>query len=225
MGLKNKTYSQSRRPWSSPLSHLQCRGDFLKPTRQATLLAGEAGFPRPPPAAPAAGGRGNHVSRLVHSVGLGRCSAGGGVEVAVLLVRVLLSGCFLSGVGGPRSSGAASPTSPASRIRGSAESLVPCPDPCRRRVWIPNKLWKTTSRRFATEVVVQGVGSPEPLSGDFPLAMGLAPLNQGLRSSGSGAPPARSALRQCRDPDVEEGGLGCNSSFSLDLSVRANGLI
>ena len=71
------------------------------------------------------------------------------------------------------------------------------------------KLWKMVCGCIATETEIKGDGSSESMSGDFPAATGLAPVNQGHGSSGSGAPPARSYLQRGRDPVEEEEGLFC----------------
>ena len=145
----------------------------------------------------------------------GEYTAGGVLEVKALSVWVLLSACVTFDGGAPRSSDAARSTSLSSRVSESCDLLRPRPDPCRRRIWSSKYKWKMVMANFAMDLEIQGVGSSEPLSGDFPLAMGLAPAFQGLRSSGRGAPPARSGLPRGRDPEEEEeDGLLCNFWFS-----------
>jgi hypothetical protein len=51
-------------------------------------------------------------------------------------------------------------------------------------------------RCFATTAALLGVGSMDPVLGDFSAAMGLALIRCVLRSSGSGAPPAAPARHQ-----------------------------
>jgi hypothetical protein len=72
---------------------------------------------------------------------------------------------------------------------------------------------------IATTTALQRVGSTDPAIGDFPAAMGLAPIQGLRRSSGSGAPPTAPVRR--RSWDLE--GLPCNFMFVLGLSVRTMG--
>jgi hypothetical protein len=163
-------------------------------------------IPRPPAAAPAAGGRGNLESRLVYKVGLGRVPSGGVVEVRALPVRCLLSACVPFGGGAPRSFDATQLTSPSLWIHGSREFVKLQPDPCRRRIWTLKMAWKTKPRRLAAELEVLGVDSSESVRRRLPSCHGAGSGIQGLRSSGSGAPPAHPAIQRGRDLDGEEEG-------------------
>ena len=75
---------------------------------------------------------------------------------------------------------------------------------------------KMVFRSSATLATFQVVGSPDPVLGDFPAAMGLAPVQGVLQSSGSGVPLIAPARRRRRGPV----GFLCNFAFILELSLR-----
>jgi hypothetical protein len=121
-------------------------------------------------------------------VGLSGVPAGAVGEVAALSVWVLRSAGVPFGDGGLRTSGVARSTSPGLWIFGSAVlSNKPHPDPCRRRIWILKMVWKIVMLILATVLEFRGAGSSEPMSGDFPAAMGLAPDDQGVRLGSRGS--------------------------------------
>lgn len=193
-------------------------GEFLSETRRPTSLAGDLRIPPPPPAASAAGGWGIRRSWPVYSVGYGRTSAGGDLEVEEASVVVWLLDRVPSRGGAPRSSGVWRSTSSSSRVLGSVVLGVLWPVPQWRRIWSLKTVVKMVVISGATKTALLRVGSLDPAIGDFPVTMELA-LIQGLwQSSGSGAPPSASARRLCRG--VEEEGLICNFRFLLYLSVR-----
>lgn len=77
------------------------------------------------------------------------------------------------------------------------ERLKVCPDRDARRQICRLEMML---RSFATTLVFQGVGSSNPLIGDFPTTEGLAPSIQGLkRNIGIGVPPTRRGRRRCWD--------------------------
>ena len=101
-------------------------------------------LPRPPPAAPAAGGRGNPDSRRVHSVGELRASSRrrqGGGGAAGLVLQVV---DFPVDGGAPRSSGVSPLPSSSWRFRGAAGLDFPSPESVAgRRIWPLLKVsWK-----------------------------------------------------------------------------------
>ena len=113
------------------------RGDFLKPAGSTHLAAADPAVSSPPPAAPAAGGRGNAGSRYVHSVGLAGLVAGGALEAGVRLVVAVLGAVPLPFAGGVLRSLVVEPPSPSSsQPLGAAVRVFPDPrlDP-RRRIW------------------------------------------------------------------------------------------
>jgi hypothetical protein len=181
-------------------------------SRRSTSLAGESRAPPPPSAALAAGGWGNLGSRLVYSVGSGREFAGGVVEAARLSVWCSVVACFSS-------CGGALWSFVAAHVAGLHLSFHGClrirlDRGARRSIWRLKKMVKS----FAASSAFQGVGSPEPVIGDYPSAWKLTPI-QGLRwSSGSGPPPT-APCRRCRR-DLGEGPL-CNFLWFLGFSVRS----
>lgn len=176
---------------------------------RSTSPAGDPGVSPPPSAAPAAGGWGSPGSRRVHSVGSVWDPAGSVVEAAAQLVWSLMAVLLPFGGGALRSSAAECSSSPCSWFVGTTVRVKPSPDLHRRRIRVLMLKMKMVWRSFAMTTAFQGAGSSDPLSGDFPAAEGLAP-NQGVkRSSGSGAPPARSVRRRGRDPE----GPVCNFHF------------
>jgi hypothetical protein len=202
-----------------PFSSTVERGRFVsKAGPRSTSPAGDPGDPPPPSAAPAAGGWGCPRSRRVHRVGSSRVPAGGVVEATALLVWSLVVVLAPSAVvlcGAERS------PSPCSWFVGTTVRVYPSPDLHMWRIRVLKLKKKMVCRSFAATLAFQGVGSSDPLSGDFPAAEGLAP-NQGVkRSSVSSAPPARSARRCGRDLE----GPVCNFFFSLDLFCKNGALI
>ena len=172
--------------------------------RLSTSPAPNRRLPRPPPAAPAAGGRGNPDSRRVHSVGKRRVSSrrrrgGGGVAGVVLqVVDLPVDG------GAPRSSGVDLLPLSSWRFCGAAGFDFPSPDSAaRRRIWLKlNKQWKKLVWFGSTTTTSSGVGPLGPAIGDFPFVRGLLSI-QGIKESRSdGAPPTApwmAAWSSCRE--------------------------
>jgi hypothetical protein len=185
-----------------------------------TLLAVDPWNPPPPPAAPAAGGWGFHGSRPVYSVGVGLVPAGGVAEAGRLSAWSLVSAGSPSGDGAPRSFLVKRLTSSSLEVLGSGELGVPRPGSTWRRFRWLNKKRKMVSGYSASSATSSAVGSSDSAFGDFPLALGLALIQGVLRSSGSGAPPARLVLRRGRGPEEVDRGLLCIFKIFLDLSVR-----
>lgn len=204
-------------PWPFPSSSTVERGRFVSEPGRSTSPAGDPGVPPPPSAAPAAGGWRKPGSRRVHSVGSSRVPAGGVVEAVARSVWSLVAVLVPFGGGALRSSGPERLPSPCSWFVGTTVRVCPSPDLHRRRIRVSKLKKKMVGRSFATALAFQGAGSSDPLTGDFPAAEGLAPYQGVKRSSGSGAPPARSVRRRGRDPE----GPVCNFLFFLDLSVSS----
>ena len=161
-----------------------------------TLLAGDPWIPPPPAAAPAAGGWGIHGSMPVNSVGLGGASTGDVLEVVVL--SVLVSVRFSSGVGVLRCVPVKRPSLPSSEVCGSGELSVPRLVSGRWWIRCLNNSKMEECWSFATATATVGVR--RGLSGGLPAAEGLAPF-QGqacLWSSGGGKSPGRSGRRRGR---------------------------
>ena len=115
-------------PWSLILSRYSRELAFLGETGVLTLPPPNRRFPRPLPAASAAGGRGNSDSRCVHSVEELGCADGGVGRVAALPVF-----CF-AGAGLPprrRRSGGAPKQIRVLRRARSSEELLWATSPCR----------------------------------------------------------------------------------------------
>ena len=191
------------------------RDDFLSPSTQTTSPPSIRSIPRPPPAAPAAGGRGIDGSRRVHSVGLSRAPAGG-VEAEEARSDWFLQVVVLPLVGGaPRSSGAELPPSSSSRIS--------------RSCWLgfPSTGFRGTAgpdRDLPRDVDVHWRDDDGDLRrrsfgiGDRRLPAGLGMLLiQGIERSMSGGAPL-TALRRLRRGRVAQG-LGCNFVSSEGLCV------
>ena len=120
--------------WTAPLLRLQCRKRrFVSEPVFPTSLAGDPWIPPSLTAAPAAGGWGIHGSRPVYSVGVGRSSAGGAMEVEASVAVRLVSICSFSDGGVLRSSGVRGSTSLSSSISGFVELVKPHPVPASRR--------------------------------------------------------------------------------------------
>ena len=156
---------------------------------------------------------------LVYSVGLGLVPAGGVMEAGKLQVRSLVSACSPSGDGAPRGIFVKQLTSSSSAVRGSVEFAVPRPGSSRWWSRCVNLKVKMALNLSATKTALRRVRSSDPAIGDFPVAMGLAPIQGVKRSSGSGASPMAPVRRLCRD--LGEEGLLCNFFFFLGLSVRS----
>ena len=159
--------------------------------RLSTSPAPNRRLPRPPPAAPAAGGRGNPDSRRVYSVGKLRVSSwrrrGGGDAAGVVLLVVDLS---LDG-GALRNSGVDLLPSSSWQFCGVAGFDFPSPDSVARwRIWLQlNKSWKKLLRFGSTTTASFGVGPLGPTIGDFPLARGLLSIQGVVERRSDGAPP------------------------------------
>jgi hypothetical protein len=177
------------------------RGICERPGR-ATSPALNRRLPRPPPAAPVAGGRGNAGSRRVHSVGKlrvsGRRRRGGEDAVGSVLqvVDPLLDGGALPG------SGVDLLPSSSWRFFGAASLDFPAPDSMgRRRIWLLLVSRKKLVRFGSSSTAAAGVGPPGSAIGDFPVARGLLPI-QGIKGRRSdGAPPTApwsTAMLCCR---------------------------
>jgi hypothetical protein len=194
------------RTWTVSLPRLQCRRAFCERPRRSTSPPPNRRLPRPPSAAPAAGGWGNPDSRRVHSVGCLRCPAGGvGEEVArpVLLLQVVV---FLFVGGAPRSSAVDLPSLPCPQLYGAAVGAFPLPASVGRRSRFPKISWKRMLRFGASTTAASGVGPLWPVLGDFPSARGLL-LIQGVKGSRcGGAPPTAPCRRRGRGA----GGSCCN---------------
>jgi len=101
----------------------------VRPPGRTTSPASNRSIPRPPPAAPVAGGRGIVDSRRVNSVGTPRLLAGGAMKVEVRSEK-LLQAMSIPFYGGVRWSAAAGRRlSSRSWSSGTAVRVVPLPDP------------------------------------------------------------------------------------------------
>jgi hypothetical protein len=138
------------------------------------------------------------------------------LEAVVLSAGCLVSRRFLSGDGAPRGFFVKRSTSPSSAVCGRGEFLVPRPDPCRWRIRCLKLKTMVISRCSASAAAIPGVGSMDPVLGDFPAAMGLAPIQ------GEEGAAAAARHRQLLGVGVD----GIQKDFSvilplfLDLSVR-----
>ena len=200
-----------------PLSPVHRKGELLGDPSLPTSLAVDPWIPPPPAAAPAAGGRGIHGSRLVHSVGVGLELAGG-----VLEAEMSSAGVWFAGGGSPLRSRRS-----VELRRRSVVNLVLVP-PWRCRGRLPRvklrgrrslqvKILKKKMRRIgSTAAALDGVGPLGPALGDFPLAWGLPPIQGFEGGSGGGAPPTATACR--RRGQLAEG-RSCNFVFVGVLSV------
>ena len=200
----------------SLLSPAQCRGAiFLKLPVKSTSPPAIRRFPSPPPAAPAAGGRGNPVLRRVYSVGVLGLPAGGvGVEMRpVWCLQVVV---FLPGGVVPWSFVLVPPPSARSHLSRGVVGVFPALGSVRRRSQQIEISWKMMRRFGSSTAALSGVGPPGPVLGDFPLAWGLPPLQGVMGGSGDGAPPTATVGR--RRGQLGEG-LCCNFVFVGDLSV------
>jgi hypothetical protein len=157
---------------------------------------------------PAAGGWGIPGSRCVYSLGYVRVQIDGGMEVAAASFWFLVQEFVPSGGGARWSVAAELQCLSRSRVSGSATCGCPRPVP----VW-----WRSRMESSSKMVVwsgaisaFEGVGPLGPVSGDFPVARGMSPI-QSLKgsSSSNGAPPTRPPRRCCQ----ASVGLGCNVFF------------
>ena len=188
----------------------------MNTTGKSTSLAVGSSIPCPPAAASAAGGWGIVDPRPVYSVGSSRLLAGGAEELAALSARRFGTRPVLSGGGAPRSSAVEASSSPSSQLFGSVELVTPSPASAWRSSRSSLNKKEERMLNLAMKMVVRGVGSLEPATGDFPSAEGLG-LNQAIEGhSGGGAPPAAS----CSSSTSGSRGPRCNFFFLLDLSVR-----
>jgi hypothetical protein len=164
-------------------------------------------IPRPPSAAPAAGGRGIDGSRRVHSVGFSRAPAGGvGAEGA--RPKWFLQVVVLPLVGGaPRSSGVELPPSSNLRVWRSARFDFPVAgfrgtagprDADSHRRDDDGGFWRRS----------YGIGVRR-----LPAGSGMLLIQGIVRSLSSGAPPT--VLRRLRRGRVAQG-LGCNFFVSSE---------
>ena len=154
------------------------KGDFLSEPARTSVPPAIRRIPRPPAAAPAAGGRGIDGSRYVNSLGVrgGVAAGGAGAEAAATV-------CFWWWWSSPlparlRVSSAADPLPrPRSRLHGVTERAPPSPELERRRF---RRLTTWKVRFMAAKVVllpvVQGGGASAPRGVAFPVAQGGLPV-------------------------------------------------
>jgi hypothetical protein len=162
--------------------------EICRSTGRSTSQALSRGLSRSPPAAPAAGGRGNPVSRLVYSVGeLGFPTGDDGV----VFCRIGVCGWWLS--------------TPTAALQGVSSSSC-CPRRARAFAevrwafspsWRPGDggaggllfRWKKVLRFGSMAMESSGVGPAGPVIGDFPFAWGRPPFQGVLGGRCDGAPP------------------------------------
>ena len=164
------------------------KGDFLCERRRSTSPSPNRWLPQPPPAAPAAGGRGNPDSRCVHSVGLLSYLAGGAEEVTARSVFLLQVEVSLFGGGAPRSSAAGLLPLPRSQLCGPVERGFPL----RRMPWdggsgVDDIVQEAVEVRFGDD----GVRWCRSFAADdrrLPVRSGVLSI-QVMESMSGGAPP------------------------------------
>ena len=126
----------------------------------------------------------------VYSVGVSLVPAGGVLEAEMRLVWSLVAARSPSGGGALRSFFVARPSSSSSEVCRSTEFLFPRSDR-RRPIWFQMFLKEKMAWSLAMKTTASDVGPQGPLTGDFPAAWGLLPI-QGVR--GAAAVPARHRL-------------------------------
>ena len=177
---------------------------FLGENRATKLAAGDPWFPRPPAAASAAGGRGIHGSRRVHSLGVcGVLAGGAGVEAAVS-VGLLVAAVFPSvgaapvelrrGSGAPSSSAALRSAREDIPFAGAREMAGPVIDDLKLQM---QSAWKVSPFEE------QGGGAPAPRSVDSLVAWGSLPVQVvGGRAAGfAGA----ASFSETKAPELRKG--------------------
>ena len=130
---------------------------------------------------------------------------------------------YPSGDGSPWGAVVELSTLSGSRIHGSGEFGSPLPAMAwrLRRFLQPNKMEVVCS--FAVKMMVHGVGSSEPATGDFPSAEGVLLIQAIERSNSGGAPPAASwsSSSTSESRGSRSWGPVCNFNLVLDFSVRS----
>ena len=190
----------------------------MEPPVRTTSPAAIRRVPFSPPAASAAGGSGSHGSRHVYSVGLSRCLPAASWRRWRGRSGVLVAAVISSGGGALRRATTDPPPSPRARLRGGAVRSLPVPVAVewrrRFRKLLKVMIWRTRSRATAS---MQGGGSLELRTVDFPSAMGLSPI-QGC--SGGAAAARRQSVLVNDGVFVVSAGLVCNFLFLEDCLVR-----